>query len=106
MSTCAPAGDKGRVLLLGALRLRDRHDDGLEEGVVFRRVVVFSGYDGNFKPYTAPDDELRLDDEQAEALVAYAKKTLKQRWAPKPIPHKLRGVWADLPAGTWLLPNA
>ena len=37
--------------------------------------------------------------------MAYAKKTLKQRWAPKPIPHKLRGVWADLPAGTWLLPN-
>ena len=52
------------------------------------------------------DDELRLDDAQAEALVAYAKATLKQRWAPKPIPHKLRGVWADLPAGTWLLPNA
>jgi len=68
--------------------------------------VAFIGYDGNFKPYTAPCDELRLDDAQAEALVAYAKATIKQRWAPKPIPHKLRGVWADLPAGTWLLPNA
>ena len=67
--------------------------------------VAFSGYDGNFKPYTAPDNDLRLDNEQAEALVAYAKRTVKQPWAPKPIVHKLRGVWADLPAGRWRLLN-
>ena len=67
--------------------------------------VAFSGYDGNFKQFTAPDNDLRLDDAQAEELVAYAKKTLKQPWAPKPVVHKLRGVWADLPAGRWRLLN-
>ena len=63
-----------------------------------------NGATGHFTPYTAPDSTLQLNVDQAEGLVAYAKKTVKQPWAAAPVPHPLRDVWADLPAGTWLLP--
>ena len=45
---------------------------------------------GDIMPYTAPTDELRLEMAEAHALVAYAKKTLKQPWAAEPVGHRLR----------------
>ena len=45
---------------------------------------------GDIMPYTAPTEELRLEMAEAHALVAYAKKTLKQPWAAEPVGHRLR----------------
>ena len=43
-------------------------------------------------------DELRLEMAEAHALVAYAKKTLKQPWAAEPVRHRLRASgWCDQP---------
>ena len=51
---------------------------------------------GDIMPYTAPTDELRLEMAEAHALVAYAKKTLKQPWAAEPVRHRLRASgWCD-----------
>ena len=53
---------------------------------------------GDIMPYTAPTDELRLEMAEAHALVAYAKKTLKQPWAAEPVRHSLRASgWCDQP---------
>ena len=53
---------------------------------------------GDIMPYTAPTDELRLEMAEAHALVAYAKKTLKQPWAAEPVRHRLRASgWCDQP---------
>ena len=53
---------------------------------------------GDIMPYHAPTDELRLEMAEAHALVAYAKKTLKQPWAAEPVRHRLRASgWCDQP---------
>ena len=73
--------------------------------------VGINGATGDIMPYTAPPPnpadpnqvDLRLDPTQAEALMAYAKRTLRQEHVFKPLPHNLRALWMHLPAGQWLV---
>ena len=75
--------------------------------------VGINGASGDIMPYMAPplnpadpdQVDLRLDPLQAEALMAYSKRTLKQEHALKPLQHFLRAQWMYLPAGQWLLPG-
>lgn len=67
--------------------------------------ATINGETGNFEPYTAPSEDLQLDEWQAERMVAYCKRTVKQPWAREPIQNPLRQQWAELPAGEWLLPE-
>ena len=75
--------------------------------------VGINGASGDIMPYMAPPPnpadpdqvDLRLDPLQAEALMAYSKRTLKQEHALKPLQHFLRAQWMYLPAGQWLLPG-
>ena len=71
--------------------------------------VGINGFNGDFMTYMSAAD-LALNDADADMLVSYAKRTLKQTWAPHPLPHKLRTnvngeTWTELPPGNWRLSN-
>jgi hypothetical protein len=54
------------------------------------------------------EDDMRLSDGEAEALVSHAKASLAQPWVINAVTNRLReeGRWHQLPAGKWALAQA
>ena len=52
------------------------------------------------------DEDERMTVAEQQNIVSHAKEVLRQRWAPRPIPHKLitKG-WPDLPKAVFKLPQ-
>ena len=68
--------------------------------------VVFNGRTGEPRFPAGPKGE-GLIKEEREAVVAYAKRLLKQKWSAAPIPsHLRRKGWHLLPATVWKLATA
>jgi len=65
--------------------------------------AAFNGLTGDVRPYTAPAKDLQMDTKDEANLIDYAKRTLRQEHAPRPIEHGLRSFWSHLPANYRLL---